>query len=189
VHALVGAGVLAMRDQSSAPRSHPTPPTQLAVEAWGTDDLASPDQHGDLDADSLSVIDDAVFDPIAAGVTDADGMPRRETPPSSDVIVVSDRVLQAASGLALPSEIAVASVPVQQSLAQETRPPRANVVSAVTLCLHGDDAARHGDLAGALTCWSAALRADAASIDADRVREAIALAARLHALLHPSGRS
>ncbi len=203
VHALVGAGVLAIRDLTIAPRRHPTPPTQLAVPSWP--DAFDPDDDervldaGDLLADAFradaldagdsSDIDDAVFDPIAAGVTDADGIPRRLTPRTTDVIAVSDRVLQAASTLEFPSENAVASSPVQQSLSQETRQRRASGVSAVTLCLHGDDAARHGDLAGALTCWSAALRADATSIDADRVREAIALAARLHALLHPSGRS
>ena len=59
------------------------------------------------------------------------------------------------------------------------------VAAGVTLAMRGDDAARRGDLSGALTHWSAALRSDEPLDDADRIREAIALAARLHALLHP----
>lgn len=50
----------------------------------------------------------------------------------------------------------------------------------------GDAAARRGDFETALDCWTRHLRAHERAPDADRVREAIGLAARLHALLHPA---
>lgn len=50
----------------------------------------------------------------------------------------------------------------------------------------GDAAARRGDFETALDCWSRHLRAHERAPDADRVREAIGLVARLHALLHPA---
>jgi hypothetical protein len=53
------------------------------------------------------------------------------------------------------------------------------------LCRLGDEAARRGDFADAMTHWTAALRVPEPFVDADRVREAMALTARLHALLHP----
>jgi hypothetical protein len=53
------------------------------------------------------------------------------------------------------------------------------------MCQQGDELARAGDLAGAMAHWNAALRAPAPLPNAERVREAVALAARLHALLHP----
>jgi hypothetical protein len=56
---------------------------------------------------------------------------------------------------------------------------------ARTLCQQGDDMARAGDLVGAMAHWNAALRAPDPLPNAERVREAVALAARLHALLFP----
>jgi hypothetical protein len=53
------------------------------------------------------------------------------------------------------------------------------------LCRLGDEAARRGDFANAMTHWDAALRLPEPFVDAERVREAMALTARLHALLHP----
>ncbi len=58
---------------------------------------------------------------------------------------------------------------------------------AVAHAARGDAAARRGDLLAALAAWSEALREGDPPLDpshADRVREAVALAARLHALLH-----
>jgi hypothetical protein len=60
------------------------------------------------------------------------------------------------------------------------------------LCERGDEAARRGDLEAAVECWTAALQqhgppSDTRSgVDVGRIREAIALAGRLHALLQPS---
>jgi hypothetical protein len=70
--------------------------------------------------------------------------------------------------------------------------PGVPTLRAGELCERGDDAARRGDLEAAVECWSAALqqhamRSDTPSgVDVGRIREAIALAARLHALLQPS---
>jgi hypothetical protein len=64
--------------------------------------------------------------------------------------------------------------------------------AAVELCRRGDEAARRGDLAAAVEWWNNALQPDAMEadtpnhVDVGRIREAIALAARLHALLQPS---
>jgi hypothetical protein len=53
------------------------------------------------------------------------------------------------------------------------------------LCQQGDALARAGDLVGAMAHWNAALRATLPLPTAERVRESVALAARLHALLSP----
>lgn len=198
VHTLIGAGVLALRDSSVAPRKHPTPPAHQAVDMWvpSTEELSG--------SDSSSDDDDLVFDPVAMGVVDEDGLPARYTPAArisalddsalgppleTDVIEATTRLLQTASTLEFPNENAVASVAPKQSLSQREAAWPAPDMDAASLCEHGDTSARSGDLAGALTWWSAALRADAAAVDADRIREAIALAARLHALLHPARRN
>ncbi len=197
VHTLIGAGVLALRDSSIVARKHPTPPAHQAVDMWvpSAEELTSREPH---DED-----DDLVFDPIALGVIDEDGLPARHTPtgplltvaaPSfgarrePDVIATTSRLLQTASSLEFPNENAVASATPKQSLSQREAGWPAPGMDAASLCEHGDTSARRGDLAGALTWWSAALRTDAAAVDADRIREAIALAARLHALLHPNRR-
>jgi hypothetical protein len=53
------------------------------------------------------------------------------------------------------------------------------------MCQRGDDLARAGDLIGAMAQWNAALRAPELLPNAERVREVVALATRLHALLFP----
>ena len=198
VHTLIGAGVLALRDSTVAPRRHPTPPAHQAIDMWvpSAAELASDDRHSDDD--------DLVFDPIADGVVDPDGLPTRaaptgefstvvatafRTPRETDVIEATSRLLHAASTFKFPNENAVASAAPKQSLSQQEARRAATDTDAVALCERGDSAARSGDLADALTWWSAALRTDAAAVDADRIRESIALAARLHALLHPTRRS
>lgn len=196
VHTLIGAGVLTLRDSSVAPRKHPTPPAHQAVDMW----VPSAEELSGGDSDD----DDLVFDPIALGVVDHDGLPARHTPVAqfssveesafgapleTDVIEATSRLLQTASTLEFPNENAVASATPKQSLSQREASWPAPDMDAASLCEHGDTSARSGDLAGALTWWSAALRTDAAAVDADRIREAIALAARLHALLHPARRS
>lgn len=174
VHGLIGAGLLTLREPGSAPRRHPTPPAQSAIGpspnfVGQIGDLWIPAaEHRLTPVDELAMEDDSIFDPVSIGVLTADGMPRRGVPvrETSDAVSVAPTITE-------PSE--------EES---KTRWPTPNM-DADTLCLHGDDAARVGDLAGALTFWSAALRSVESPVDADRIREAIALAARLHALLHP----
>ncbi len=154
VHALIGARVLTLRDHEAVPRRRPTPPSQLAI--------PTPDRaNADVAASEIAATD------RVGTVPDAAPESRREAH-ATDVISVTAQVLHAASTLTFPD-----AQPLFASAAPD----------AALLCAHGDDAARRGDLAGALTLWSAALRAPVGTIDADRVREAVALAARLHAML------
>ena len=198
VHTLIGAGILELRDSAVVARKHPTPPAHQAVEMWvPSAHLLSRDEPGN-DAD------DTLFDPIAVGVIDDDGLPARQplagvlptdglsafgAPREPDVIEATGRLHQAVSTLEFATDHAVASATPKQSPSQREASWPVPDIDAASLCEHGDTSARSGDLAGALTWWSAALRRDAAAVDADRIREAIALAARLHALLHPTRRN
>jgi hypothetical protein len=176
---LIGSGLLALREAERAPRRNPTPPigTAALLPAHATPALARQTidaprdlwiPHGDdhLSAEHDPHDDDSIFDPIEVGVTTFDGYPR--------------------AGTRIHDENTVATMRADPSLQRGEASSSTTDWNASTLCSHGDDAARRGDLAGALGYWSAALRSDATMIDADRIREAIALAARLHALLHPA---
>lgn len=192
VHDLIGAGILTLREGQAAPRKNPTPPAMAAVptvqpaqttpasvtppdapgvtphDLWipsGTH-TAMAGGHGEQDEDSL-------FDPIAHGVLTAEGFPLGDTPWHSTP-VASDPV---------------ARTPVEPSIGGEEPKPgvagAADAGIARELCQQGDDLARAGDLVGAMAHWNAALRAPDPLPNAERVREAVALAARLHALLFP----
>lgn len=175
VHGLIGAGLLTLREPGSAPRRHATPPTQSAIGpslnfVGQIGDLWIPAaEHRLAPNDELMTEDDSIFDPVSVGVLSADGMPRRGVPVHE-----------------IDADAAVASPTTEPSSKKEGAVQwKTPHMDADTLCLHGDRAARSGDLAGALTFWSASLRSVESPADADRIREAIALAARLHALLHP----
>jgi hypothetical protein len=116
---------------------------------------------GDLDEDSL-------FDPIALGVLTPEGLPRQKTPWAP-----AEPVAPTPTEPSFPGE-QLEVVATGATLTQDGR----------TLCQQGDELARTGDLVGAMAHWNAALRAPAPLPNAERVREAVALAARLHALLH-----
>jgi Domain of unknown function (DUF4388) len=175
VHGLIGAGLLALYEGPVAPRRNPTPPAMAAIptpagrEAAG--DLwippATHTQHLSVppDGTSLAHDEDSLFDPVELGVSSAEGFPGRRTAwmPRTPVAL----------------EVAEPSFPRGETAG---RAPRAE---ATALCRLGDEAARRGDFANAMTHWNAALRLPEPLVDADRVREALALTARLHALLHP----
>jgi hypothetical protein len=199
VHALIGAGLLTIIDQSHVPRQLPTPPVQQEaipepqdLQQLSADDVWIPsheDTAGDLEA---SADDDILFDPVALGVVDRDGFPRRAAlyPTRADGTLLSAHATRE-SALNHRREFPqaeVASAPAEPSFPRYDAAWPAIDADSATLCSDGDNAARRGDLAGALTCWSMALRRDESLADADRIREAIALAARLHALLHPTHR-
>ncbi len=204
VHGLIGSGLLALREAERAPRRNPTPPIgvdrqplqtleltpdtptepALAVPPTGTPPSNPPLSSTDLwipaHTDDETADEDTLFDPVELGVFTPDGMPRRRTGPRGATAVT-----------ALPHDHTperVAPTVAETSLNRGAEWPKQEM-DATSLCRHGDDAARRGDLAGALAFWSAALRSEASHADADRIREAIALAARLHALLHPAARS
>ena len=193
VYELIGSGLLSLREGESAPRRNPTPPATPAVTAparvasvvpapvvpapavprghdlWvpSGSHMAVAPAHGDHDEDSL-------FDPVELGVLTADGFPRYRTPWPAPASVASPPV---ASPAVEPS--------VQKEQEQATVPVSAPGQDGPALCQHGDDLARAGDLVGAMAYWNAALRAAVPVANAERVREAVALASRLHALLHP----
>jgi hypothetical protein len=179
VHGLIGTGLLTLREGALAPRRNPTPPTTAAIPAPAGRDIAGdlwiPDaahtRHSSATPDETSGggDGDSLFDPVELGVTSPEGVPRRRPP-------------WIASPLASP---AVASQADEPSLPRGETAGVAPRADAIALCRLGDESARRGDFADALTQWNAALRFPEPFADADRVREAIALTARLHALLHP----
>ncbi len=196
VHALIGAGVLTLRE-SVLPRRHPTPPSQLILSTVLVSDHApEPDSTGAVDSEIGDAIDrvaepgdqvddDSIFDPVAAGMLDAEGLPQFETARAGHDTAPPGGSMGPGSSVPCGAASVVASSPEEQSHRQMSVGIGDGGDCAEELCRRGDALARHGDLAGALHHWTAALRSDASLIDADRVREAIALAARMHALLHP----
>jgi hypothetical protein len=195
VHDLIGAGILTLREGQAAPRRNPTPPAvasmptvQAPRETLSSDpphvipvagretprDLWIPSgTHTALTGPLADHDEDSLFDPIAHGVLTAEGLPLDETTWRSTP---------------LPGE-PVAHAPVEPSIGGGEPQPGTVVATdegiARTLCQQGDDMARAGDLVGAMAHWNAALRAPDPLPNAERVREAVALAARLHALLFP----
>ena len=178
VHSLIGSGLLTVREGERIPRRHATPPTHHAAVTDETD-LWIPGDDGD-----------ALFDPVVTGVTTMEGLPRLRTPLAQTAVAAAGSA--AAANLFDATARGVASPVLEPSCVRGETASHDPVMDAVTSCRLGDEAARRGDLAGALALWSSALRPDASTnngdyrVDADRIREAIALAARLHALLHPS---
>jgi hypothetical protein len=192
VHGLIGAGLLTLREEPVAPRRNPTPPTVDAIPApvaGITGDLWIPStahtRHsstppstpvawptavpfaGPATEADLQDGEDSLFDPVELGVITESGLPAPNPP-----VGTSGAWPVASSGLG-PS-----------LLRGETDGPVTGDEGA-RWCRLGDDAARRGDFELALTHWTAALRQPESIADAARVREAMALTARLHALLHP----
>ena len=175
VHGLIGAGLLTLREGPVAPRRNPTPPAMAAIpvperreiagDLWIPTAAHTRHSSATLDETSAGNEEDSLFDPVQVGVISAEGLPRRRTP-------------------------WMASPPVASQAAEPSMPRGETVgiaprVDATALCRLGDEAARRGDFADAMTHWTAALRLPGPFAGADRVREAMALTARLHALLHP----
>ena len=198
VHGLIGSGLLTVREVEAAPRRNPTPPIGAMMlppegatipipaaepvfplrDSWvpPAHDAIVPhsvddDPHGD---------EDTLFDPAQGGVVRSGGRPRRRTTPRGVAALTPPAPLQ--------SDAVVAPKPAEPSVSRGEASWPMPGVDAKTLCMQGDDAARRGDLPAALAFWSAALRSEATIAEADRIREAIALAARLHALLHSAER-
>ena len=189
VYDLVGSGLLTLREGQGAPRRNPTPPatpviptvieappetpasvTPIRASSGTVRDMRVLDLPGDAhDGPQAEHDEDSLFDPIAPGGLTADGLPMENTP--------------------WHGSRPVALTPVEPSFPRE----QAEVVAtgaallqdALSVCQLGDELARTGDLAGAMAHWNAALRVPGSLPHADRVREAVTLAARLHALLHP----
>lgn len=169
VHDLIGAGLLTLREGQVAPRKNPTPPATPVVPTVAAPDLWVPSgAFPALDGGAAGHDEDTLFDPVAHGILTPDGLPGHGEP---------------------WHRAPVAPVAVEPSLAREQQEVGAMGATSDemgrVLCQQGDDLARIGDLVGAMAHWNAALRAPVPPPNADRIREAVALAARLHALLHP----
>jgi hypothetical protein len=183
VFELIEAGILSLREGQAAPRRNPTPPStpvvtpRLPTPSHADHVTPSPPardlwvptgEHAQVGAPPAGLEEDSLFDPVALGVLTPDGLPRQRTPwagaPAVAPTPVEPSVFTEQGSTAMPDEPALPHGP--------------------TLCRQGDELARRGDLAGAMGYWSAALRAPVPVDDVARVREAVALAARLHALLH-----
>ena len=194
VHGLIGAGLLTLREAETAPRRNPTPPIGAATQVLTgelplvritpliTPLMRSP--FADHPSSSPSAEDltdeDSLFDPTQAGLVLADGLPRFRTTPYG--------VTAVAGSVPITPPVAVAPAAPETSVEGVGIGGPSPTTDVTALSTHGDMAARRGDLRGALAFWSAALRSEASHPDADRIREAIALAARLHALLHSAER-
>lgn len=195
VHALIGAGLLTVTDQSSAPRRRPTPPVQTAITDTtehtidASADVWIPTIEETSGETPLSPDEDILFDPVAVGVIGRDGLPTHASLPLTRRDDVPAVHVAGHANDAKSTQVAVASAPAEPSFPRYDAGWPAFDADSATLCSNGDSAARQGDLAAALTYWSMALRRDESLADADRIREAIALAARLHALLHPAHRA
>ena len=175
VHGLIGAGLLVLREGPVAPRRNPTPPAMAAIPAPEGHEIAGDlwiptavhTRHSSSPPDESSDThdEDSLFDPVELGVISPEGFPRRRTPWMASPPVAS--------------QAAEPSLPRGETVGRTAR------ADAISLCRLGDEAARRGDFTDAMTHWNAALQLPEPFVDAERVREAIALTARLHALLHP----
>jgi hypothetical protein len=207
VYELIGAGLLTLREAPVAPRRNPTPPVNAAVplaerqtppwtgqfsvagaavgQGGHDDDLWVPDQFSAAEIrmpGDRETAAESVFDPVEVGVLTPEGLPALELPyeavagPVAGPLAVSD-----SSPIAVARADAEPSSPwEQEAVDQAFTPPTSDGPS---LCRQGDDLLRRSDLMGAVTCWEAALRATVPVDDAERLREVIALAIRLHALV------
>jgi len=204
VHGLIGTGLLTVPDGSVLRRV--TTPENSGLPTLADIELPAPRvagrvPEGRAEAEELWVpataemavfdsdhddSDDVVFDPLRAGLLTPHGSPRVALtgfPPTSSSFINS------ASTVTPPASWHVASGPMEPSspesrIHNETLRP----IYPLPLLAQGDEAARRGDFESALTCWSQFLRQPGSNGDADRVREAIGLTARLQALLYPMER-
>jgi len=165
VHGLIVSGLLAVREAPVAPRRNPTPPVVGAVAEPTADtrDLWIPDPFmAAATGMPGGAHTDAIFDPIEVGVLTPDGLPRMATPRATPAVALSG------SGPSFPGE---------------ARAPY-DLDDAPSLVARATALASSGQLAEAVAWWQAALRHPMADAEEAQVREAIALASRLHVLLH-----
>ncbi len=203
VHDLIAVGLLTVREAAIAPRRNPTPPVNMALPP--IDDLWVPDRFnaaphrmiGDSDP-SVDASLDAIFDPVQVGVLTPDGLPAFELPPEAIApslaaqnadtdpsrFGASHGVTRGVTNAAFPAVArpdAEPSFPREQVAVSES--DWAAPFDGRGWCRQGDERLRQGDLMGAVSCWEAAIQVGVSSGDAERLREVIALATRLHALV------
>ncbi len=206
VYGLIGNGLLVIGDAST--RRTSTPSSSVTVP--GADDIRESNDELWIPAHAEMAVfaadtehDDVVFDPMRAGLLTPHGSPRIPFPasetergstrgeghrtaspsiPASSVHGMSP----AGKSVTLPAIGEVASGGAKPSVRENVgRQADEGDTDMKDWRREGDAAARRGDFERALSCWSHHLRTPRANLDADRVREAIGLAARLQALLYP----
>ncbi len=208
VHGLVGTGLLTVRDGQTPVRA--TVPRGITPVGVGAlDDLdGAPRQPFmseavfDSDGDDLwipapselaefgALGADEVFDPQRAGLLSHRGTPLAAPRIADDDVAPRPLASGAPATVTVPAPGPVASGPSEPSSHDGRNEPVPDPApEAIALREAGDAAARRGDFETALTCWSRYLRVQERAADADRVREALGLAARLQALLHPEPRA
>lgn len=191
VHDLIAIGLLTVREAPVAPRRNPTPPTNAALAP--IDDLWVPDRYSGgiirMPGDVEHAVD-AIFDPVQVGVLTPEGLPALELPPEAIAtrpVVTDAEAPPAAETVTERANRTVARPAAEPSLRREQVADIEWGSSAPSdgraWCREGDERLRHGDLMGAVACWEAAIRAGVPDDDAERLREVIALATRLHALV------
>jgi hypothetical protein len=187
VHDLIAIGLLTVREAPVAPRRNPTPPTNTALPAIA--DLWVPDRYSGgvirMPGDVEQAVD-AIFDPVQVGVLTPEGLPALELPAAA--IAAYGRPTAAPVDSVTPDAYAtVATTAAEPSVRREQVADAEWESSASSAgqarCREGDERLRHGDLLGAVSCWEAAIRAGVPDDLAERLREVIALATRLHALV------
>lgn len=186
VHDLIAIGLLTVRETPVAPRRNPTPPTNAVVPSL--EDLWVPDRYSGgvirMPGEAEQAID-AIFDPVQVGVLTPEGLPALELPPNA----IADGVPEPARSRSVTpgADPAVATTAAEPSVRREQVADAEWESSAPEAgrawCREGDERLRHGDLLGAVSCWEAAIGAGVPDEDAERLREVIALATRLHALV------
>lgn len=195
VHDLIAVGLLMVREPAVTPRRNPTPPVNMALPP--IDDLWVPDRFnagpGRMPGESEQAVD-AIFDPVQVGVLTPEGLPAFELPPEaiapsigapgSDTAPAHFGVTFGVTNAALP---AVARPDAEPSFNREQVADSGSDWAAPFdgrgWCRQGDERLRQGDLMGAVSCWEAAIQVGVSNDDAERLREVIALATRLHALV------
>lgn len=201
VHGLIETGLLTVREAPVAPRRNPTPPVLGAIVVSAEGDEEGPDEgHDERDLwipdpfmAAASAMPGAghsepVFDPIEVGVFTPEGLPRIATPlavravSSADVGTVTPWASEPVALVAPePSFLGAQTVDTAASFSEAPHPSD----EWLALIARASDLARAGQHAEAVAWWAAALRSPMPVAEADRVREAIDLASRLHTLLHP----
>lgn len=208
VHGLIGTGLLVIGDASQPSAS--TPSSFAPVP--GADDIREASEELWIPAHAEMAVfaadtdnNDVVFDPIHAGLLTPHGSPlvpfpepepepeRNSARGTANGAASAPMLASGTNGMSpegvsvtLPAIGEVASEGAKPSFTQNGgRGTVEGVTDVNDWRREGDAAARRGDFEQALSCWSRHLRTPQANADADRVREAIGLAARLQALLYP----
>jgi hypothetical protein len=209
VHRLVGTGLLTVREVGGVRRSATTGSLEIVSAAAelppprvdGREPDVAPREQDEEEVwipamaemavfEEESDPEDLVFDPQRAGLLTPHGTPSIDSRHAMPARSVSHPTAASGRTVTRPAPRHVASSrPEPSSVGSVIGDATTGQAAAGTDRDLGDAAARRGDFETALMHWSRYLRSPQPVAQADRVREAIGLAARLQALLYPTSRS